>query len=126
MTASSHHPTHAAHERVGREVFDVTTGEIRSLPDGRLAIESPEVRAVWRSATPDIAEIRFWYLGPTAATKPLASGEVRRQVGLKLRARATCNVLYVMWHIEPDRRLAEGRVVSRYQAYQAGHCRRPG
>ena len=58
-----------------------------------------------RRHTAPAAEIHFRYLGPTAATKPLASGEVRRQIGLKLRARDTCNVVYVMWHIEPDVRL---------------------
>jgi len=26
---------------------------------------------------------------------------VRRQIGLKLRAKDTCNVVYVMWHVEP-------------------------
>jgi hypothetical protein len=38
----------------------------------------------------------------------LESGELRRQIGLKLRAQDTCNVIYVMWHIEP----ATGIVVS--------------
>jgi hypothetical protein len=36
----------------------------------------------------------------------LASGELRRQFGFKLRAANTCNVVYVMWHIEPDAKLA--------------------
>lgn len=92
--------------RIGRDGFDVTSGVIRALPDERLGIEVPEVRAVLRRRTAPAAEIRFRYLGPTSATKPLASGEVRRQIGLKLRAQDTCNVVYVMWHIEPDRRLA--------------------
>lgn len=92
--------------RVGRDGFDVTSGLIRALPDERLGIDVPEVRAVLRHRTAPAAEIRFRYLGPTAAAKPLASGEDRRQIGLKLRARDTCNVIYVMWHIEPDARIA--------------------
>ena len=52
------------------------------------------------------AEIRFRYLGPTQTSKPLASGELRRQIGIKLDAQDTCNLLYVMWHIEPDSRIA--------------------
>jgi len=52
------------------------------------------------------AEVRFRYLGPSRESKPLASGELRRQIGLKLRAQDTCNLLYVMWHIEPDSRIA--------------------
>lgn len=92
--------------RVGRDGFDVTSGMIRALPDERLGIDVPEVRAVLRHSTAPAAEIRFRYLGPTAATKLLASGEARHQIGLKLRARDTCNVIYVMWHIEPDERIA--------------------
>jgi len=92
--------------RIGRDGFAVTSGVIRGLPHERLRIDMPEVRAVLRRSTAPAAEIRFRYLGPTAATKPLASGEVRRQIGLKLRARDTCNVVYVMWHLEPAPRLA--------------------
>jgi hypothetical protein len=55
-----------------------------------------------------VAEIDFVYRGPTEADAPLASGELRRQIGLKLRAQNSCNVVYVMWHIEP----AQGIVVS--------------
>jgi len=36
----------------------------------------------------------------------LASGELRRQIGIKLRAENTCNLVYAMWHIEPDARVA--------------------
>ena len=92
--------------RIGRDGFAVTSGVVRILPDARLRIEGPEVRAVLRHRTAPAAAIRFRYLGPTAATKPLASGEVRRQIGLKLRAQDTCNLVYVMWHIEPDARIA--------------------
>jgi hypothetical protein len=100
----------------------VTQGKLESLPNGRLVIEEPKVRAVAsgpsREAptvralktralkTPEaeearVAELRFTYLGATREQKPLASGELRRQVGLKLRARDGCNVVYVMWRIEP-------------------------
>ncbi len=57
-------------------------------------------------STADRVELRFTYLGPTATTVPLGSGELRRQFGVKLRAQDTCNVLYVMWHIEPSQNLA--------------------
>jgi hypothetical protein len=92
--------------RVERDQFTVTSGAIQARPAHRLSIDVPEVRAVLRSPTPPAAAIRFTYFGPTAGTKPLASGEVRRQLGLKLRAQDTCNVLYVMWHIEPDTKIA--------------------
>jgi hypothetical protein len=84
----------------------VTNGAVSTLPDGRLAVATPSSRAVVLAATDDsagqVAEIRFRYLGPTQTSKPLASGELRRQIGLKLRAQDTCNLIYAMWHIEPD------------------------
>jgi hypothetical protein len=93
-------------QRVEREKFCVTNGVVSALPDGRLAIDTPSSRAVLRVATGQTAEIRFRYLGPSESSKPLASGELRRQIGLKLRAQDTCNLLYAMWHIEPDSRIA--------------------
>src|ERR1700738_677138 len=84
----------------------VTNGEIKALPGGRLLVETASSRAVLRSPTDAVAEIDFRYLGPSAGAKPLASGELRRQIGLKLRAQDTCNLVYAMWHIEPDARVA--------------------
>jgi hypothetical protein len=93
-------------ERISRESLCVTNGTVSPLPDGRLAIDSASSRAVVRKATAQTAEIRFRYVGPTSASKPLASGQLRRQIGIKLRAQDTCNLLYAMWHIEPDSRIA--------------------
>jgi len=93
-------------QRIGMEELCVTNGVVSVLPDGRLAIDTPSARGVVRVATAQTAEIRFRYVGPTPSSKPLASGEVRRQIGLKLRAQDTCNLLYAMWHLEPDARIA--------------------
>ena len=95
----------AGKKTIDRQSLCVTKGEIGSLPGGRLAIEEPEVRAVALMATPQAAEMRFHYRGPSAETKPLGSGEVRRQLGLKLRAQNSCNLVYVMWRIEPEAKL---------------------
>ncbi len=59
------------------------------------------MRAVIAGDMSDTAEVDFVYGGPSRETTPLASGELRRQIGLKLRAKDTCNVVYVMWHVEP-------------------------
>ena len=92
-----------AQQRVSLDQLCVTNGEITTTPSGRLAINTASSRAVVRIPTaPGIAEVRFTYLGPSQESKPLASGEMRRQIGLKLRAQDQCNLLYVMWHIEPD------------------------
>lgn len=47
------------------------------------------------------AELDFVYTGLPIREDALANGEMRRQIGLKFRAYNECNVVYVMWHIEP-------------------------
>lgn len=75
----------------------------------RQASRSPKMRAQTEGREGDAAELDFVYLGPTEEVAPLASGERRRQLGLKLRARDGCNVLYVMWRIEPEPDLVVSR-----------------
>ena len=89
-------------QAIGKDKLCVTNGTVTTLPSGKLAIDTPSSRAVVRVRTTQTAEIRFRYLGPSEGSRPLASGELRRQIGLKLRAEDACNLLYVMWHIEPD------------------------
>lgn len=81
--------------------LSATAGEILPLGRDRFSIQSPTLRAELGSRPRAAAELAFVYHGPTQTAAPLASGEMRRQIGLKLRARDTCNVVYVMWHIEP-------------------------
>jgi hypothetical protein len=99
-------PSPVVLQRVDRQSLCVTNGDVASLSGGRLAIDTPSSRAVVRWSTAQTAEIRFRYLGPSETSKPLASGELRRQIGIKLRAQDTCNLVYVMWHIAPDARIA--------------------
>jgi len=91
---------------VTRQQLCVTTGTVTAGEHGRLVIEVPEMRAIVASGPARTVEARLRYLGPTRDVKRLASGELRRQIGFKLRAANTCNVVYVMWHIAPDSRLA--------------------
>lgn len=97
-----------------------TLGELEpagAVCDGRRATcarldrgtRSPKMRAQAQGKGGDEAELDFLYLGPTEEVAPLASGRMRRQLGLKLRARDSCNVLYVMWRIEPDAELVVSR-----------------
>jgi len=87
--------------RVGLSDLRVTEGRVLPGPEGALRIEDPKVRAVVRRPTGSTAELRFAYLGPPAEQKPLSSGEMRSQIGLKLRAEDGCNLLYAMWRIAP-------------------------
>ena len=80
----------------------VTLGAVeRDSADG-MVISAAKMRAVAPDSTGDAAELRFTYRGATREAAPLASGLLRRQLGLKLRAADTCNLVYVMWRIEPQ------------------------
>lgn len=67
----------------------------------RLHVDAGGMRAVLAGDDSAVAELDFTYRGPSAQTTALANGEIRRQIGLKLRAADTCNVVYVMWHAAP-------------------------
>jgi hypothetical protein len=67
-----------------------------------LQLRSACIRALVGDKPRSSVAISFRYLGPSQKEEPLASGELRRQIGLKLRAHDTCNVIYVMWHVVPD------------------------
>lgn len=92
--------------RVRLSQLDVTNGPLEEIGGNKLRVSVDRLRAVLKDREPGqrIAELRFTYLGPTAG-RPLQSGELRRQIGLKLLARDACNLLYVMWRIEPEPKL---------------------
>lgn len=79
----------------------VTEGEVRPAEGGRLAVRLPKMRAYVNHPSADAAQLAFTYLGPTDTTASLGSGLNRRQLGLKLRSQDPCNLVYVMWRIEP-------------------------
>ncbi|MFL5263240.1 MAG: hypothetical protein ACJ79L_12635 [Anaeromyxobacteraceae bacterium] len=84
---------------MGRDGLHVTEGR---LGEGqRLQVDAPKFRAVAPTADGSRAELRFTYLGRTGEAMPLRSGELREQLGLKLRAADGCNVLYAMWRVAP-------------------------
>jgi hypothetical protein len=84
-----------------REDLDVTEGAIGQGADGMLTVDVPKMRAVATVPTGDNVELRVRDRGPVADPKALGSGEMRRQIALKLRAQDPCNLLYVSWRIEP-------------------------
>ncbi len=79
----------------------VTQGAVGSRGLNRLRVDSPATRATLAFWTAPRAALRFVYAGPTRAFAPLASGELRQQLGLKLRAANGCNLVYVMWRLSP-------------------------
>jgi hypothetical protein len=70
-----------------------------AVADGKII--EPTVRGFALGAGGDAAELTFVYQGDTDDARELASGQLRRQLGLKLRAQDSCNVVYVMWRLDP-------------------------
>jgi hypothetical protein len=85
---------------VAAEGLCVTRGRIVAAHTA-LSVEEPKLRAAVPASDGNRAELRFVYRGPTAQTALLGSGALRRQIGLKLRAQDGCNLVYIMWRIEP-------------------------
>jgi hypothetical protein len=94
-------PSAVALHAVAHEELCVTKGAISG---GTIA--DPTVRAFARGTSGDAAQISFKYTGDSEGARALESGELRKQVGLKLRAADSCNVVYVMWRIAPKPGLA--------------------
>ena len=85
---------------IAADALCVTKGRIT----GTKVLE-PTVRAVAPTSSGDGAALTFVFLGDTARTRDLASGDARRQLGLKLRAQNGCNLVYVMWRLDPRPKL---------------------
>jgi hypothetical protein len=90
---------------ISRADLCVTLGAVAALPDGRMSVTVPKMRAFVLPPTTQAAEVRFTYNGPSVGSAPLGSGQLRRQFGLKLRAQDSCNLIYVMWRIAPRQQL---------------------
>ena len=83
-------------------------GDALCVTKGRIAaarVNEPTVRAVATRSSGDGAALTFVFRGDSARTRELANGDARRQLGLKLRAANGCNVVYVMWRLDPRPRL---------------------
>jgi len=83
------------------ETFCATAGKVSTLAPTRLEVDMGGMRGIVAGDKSSTAQLTFTYQGPSKTESPLANGEVRRQIGLKLRAVNTCNLVYVMWHVEP-------------------------
>jgi hypothetical protein len=78
-----------------------TLGKPLPSANGLFLMDEPKLRATVAGSRGHGIELAFRYLGPTALDAKLRSGRERRQLGLELVARDTCNLLYVMWRVEP-------------------------
>lgn len=74
----------------------VTHGAMRDLH-----VSESSMRAFARGSSGEGGALEFTYAGPTKQVSHLASGDVREQLGLKLRAADGCNLVYVVWRFAP-------------------------
>jgi len=87
------------------EQFCITEGRIARVENQWLRVDSTKMRAVLGFPSKPEAELQFRYLGETVEQSRLRSGAERTQIGLKLKAQDDCNVVYVMWRINPASKL---------------------
>ena len=67
-------------------------------------VGSKEMRATLKkTGGSQKATVHFTYLGPTSQVSHLGNGEVRHQFGLKLKAKAICNLVYVMGNFDTQK-----------------------
>jgi hypothetical protein len=90
-------PARIAVSAVAPDAICVTKGALSGS-----SVTVPTFRAVALRTSGDAAALGFIYRGGSRETRALASGQVRRQIGLKLRAANGCNLVYVMWRLDPS------------------------
>lgn len=83
----------------------VTEGTTRQATSDRMSVEVPKMRAYSMRPSGESAELRFHYGGATQTESALGSGQMRRQFGLRLHAQDPCNLVYVIWRIDPESKL---------------------
>lgn len=83
----------------------LTLGKLSEPSQAVFFTNSGAMRAHATSSESEDAQLSFTYQGKSRKDDPLASGLVRRQIGLRLRAQDSCNVISVMWVIDPDPRI---------------------
>lgn len=102
LAACSGSPSQAAPDRTVGKLEPI--GDSWCVTKGNAAIGGsitvPTVRAVAVGTQGDAAALTFTYRGHTQKVRELASGQERRQLGLKLRAQNGCNVVYVMYRAD--------------------------
>jgi hypothetical protein len=86
---------------IAKEALCVTKGAARIGE----RVTQPTMRAFAHETSGDAAALTFTYRGETEHARALASGQERRQLGLKLRAANGCNLVYVMWRLDPKPKL---------------------
>ncbi len=81
--------------------FCTTAGKVTPVGTEALNVDTGGMRGVLAGDSSRSVELAFVFRGESKGAAPLANGELRQQIGVKLRAKDTCNIVYVMWHVAP-------------------------
>jgi hypothetical protein len=92
---------------LGTAVEPVTSGQLASLCITHGSADTswltsnvdPELRGYAPGSSGTSASLSFSAFGDTTPLIPLASGAIRRQICLKLRAADGCNLIYACWRL---------------------------
>lgn len=84
----------------------VTEGTITTAPAHRLLVNAPSVHATLNRETPPDIEAHFVYLGPSIQNEAAEHASGHHQFGFQLFTEDPCNLLYVMWRLEPESSIA--------------------
>lgn len=79
--------------------------ELKGEKSKQFDIEEAKTRFEFPGSDGRAVRVQFTYGGMSESTAAFASGKSRSQLGIKLRAKDSCNVLYIMWRIEPEQRV---------------------
>lgn len=110
---------------VGRGQLCVTEGTVNKEKGDELTIDVTKMRAFVTEKTAETVEAHITYVGETAKTSALGSGEVRHQFGLKLRAQDACNLVYAMWRFDPKNEIVVS-VKSNPGMHESSECGNKG
>jgi hypothetical protein len=84
-----------------KSTLDNAKADVIGALEKPTAIDAPTFRAVAPAKAGDAAELKVVVHGASETVRALSSGQQRRQLGLKLRAENGCNLVYVMWRLDP-------------------------
>ncbi|WP_141699319.1 hypothetical protein [Candidatus Thiosymbion oneisti] len=90
--------------QIKRDNLEITNGRdfLKETKSGFLTIDGHQSRAVEKTGQAKTTMIQFRYRGPASSARNTSPSG---QIGLKLRAKNGCNLLYVMWVVGPEERL---------------------
>ena len=91
---------------INPSAFCTTAGAVTPVGLEALKVDTAGMRGVVARDASRSVELAFVFRGKSKEAAPLANGEMRQQIGVKLRAKDTCNIVYVMWQVAPVTRVA--------------------